>query len=181
MLPVIELRGGIPFGATNGLTVWQAFFVSVLGNIVVAIIILALLFPVFELLKRVRPFARTVEYFTAKFTSKATKANYVYLFIFSALPIPLTGVWTASAVATFAGMKYLRSLVSIALGTVVSGLIITLSTILLGDNAVWLFYGFAVMAVLVIGAIAFKVLLRKSKKLDTLDVSEQTNTNDSSI
>jgi uncharacterized membrane protein len=33
MVPVVELRGGIPFGVALGLTHWQAFLAAVVGNL----------------------------------------------------------------------------------------------------------------------------------------------------
>ena len=32
MIPVVELRGGIPFGVAQGLPVWTAFLAAVIGN-----------------------------------------------------------------------------------------------------------------------------------------------------
>ena len=34
MVPVVELRGAIPIGMGMGLTLWQAFILSFIGNLV---------------------------------------------------------------------------------------------------------------------------------------------------
>ena len=36
MIPVVELRGGIPFGVAQGLPVWTAFLAAVIGNMLPA-------------------------------------------------------------------------------------------------------------------------------------------------
>ena len=53
------------------------------------------------------------------------------LFIFVAVPFPVTGVWTGTAIAVFLGMKFKDSFLPIVLGNLVAGSIITLLTFLL--------------------------------------------------
>ena len=167
MLPVIELRGAIPFGVARGVDIWVALGLGVAACVVVAIVLLALLIPVFNLLKRIPFFARFIIFFETKFASRAEKIEnkkILTIFIFAMLPIPLTGVWTASAVAVFLGLPYFRSLVAITLGTIISGLLIVGITILCGDYAMWIFHGLLALGVLVLAVIFIKAIMKPIDK-----------------
>ena len=154
MLPVIELRGGIPFGVNRGLSIWEAYGVALAGNILVCALILALLIPVFNLLKKWKFFAKFVNFFEERFANQAKKVkiSYLGLFLFAVLPVPLTGVWTASAVAIFLRLKYFSSFLVISLGAAVCGAIIVAVTLWLGDRAMWVFWGFSAAAVVILTA-----------------------------
>ena len=64
MIPIIELRGAIPFGSAisfwgeHALPVWQAFLYSVLGCSVVCVILTFLFWPIFKWLKQTRLFKK---------------------------------------------------------------------------------------------------------------------------
>jgi len=194
MFPVVELRGAIPFGASeklfgsSALSVWQSFGVSVLSCIFVAAVLLLLLQPVFALLKKVKGIRRVIHVLEEKFERKARKASndkisdvycnfdasvdpstsvgmtrkkqLLFVLVFAAVPLPLTGVWTAAAVAVFLGLPYLRALVAISIGTLISGLLIVCITVLCGQYATYIFHAFLGLAfVIVVGIIvvaAFK-------------------------
>ena len=47
------------------------------------------------------------------------------MFIFVAIPLPMTGVWTGTAIAVFLGLKFKQAFVPIALGNLVAGVIIS--------------------------------------------------------
>ena len=110
MLPVIELRGGIPFGVGLGLTVWQSFAVALLGNIIVGLVIIALLKPILAGLQKTKSFNRVSQRISQKFETKAGKikqSNKIWAVIaFVGVPLPLTGVWTGAAVAVFLGLSF---------------------------------------------------------------------------
>ena len=55
MLPVIELRGGIPFGVALGLPYYLAFPAAVIGNILPAPFIVVYIRRFFELLRQYIP------------------------------------------------------------------------------------------------------------------------------
>ena len=48
MIPVIELRGGIPLGATLGLPWWQTFLLAIAGNMLPIPVILLFVTKVIE-------------------------------------------------------------------------------------------------------------------------------------
>ena len=126
MMPIVELRGGIPVGAAMGLPFWQVYLICVLGN----------LFPVPFLIK----FSKTVLLFLAKkrilggfFQKIIDKANakaltigkyeLLGLCLFVAVPLPGTGAWTGALVATALQLRLLPSCIAISVGVLISGLI----------------------------------------------------------
>ena len=48
------------------------------------------------------------------------------VFIFVAIPLPLTGVWTGTAIAVFLNLKFKEVILPVMLGNVVAGLLISL-------------------------------------------------------
>ena len=165
MVPVIELRGAIPYGVDMGLNYWQAFAASLAGSIIVCIVVMALLIPIFRLLKKIKTFARFIEYLENRFIRQASKLKYTYfsLFILALVPLPLTGIWTCSAVAVFLDLDYLKSLLAISAGTAVCGLLMVGITLLFGSFAIWIFYFFSIVAIITLAAILFTIIAKKPK------------------
>jgi uncharacterized membrane protein len=171
MLPVIELRGAIPFGVEQGLTIWQSFLVSAAGNIIVGAVIIALLKPVLNWLKSTKLFNKTAANISVKFekaTKKITNTNKIIgLTVFVAVPLPMTGVWTGSAIAVFLGLPFWASLLSVSAGAVISGIIIIAATLLLGDNSKYLFYAFLAAAIICVFLFIIFTIFRRQKAPET--------------
>lgn len=143
-LPMIELKGGIIFSRGLGLGLLTAFAVAYLGSTLAFILVYFLLKPVFALLKKIKWFKSFIEKIEnyiedkAKETvskqqqnqnSKARSENFIKqlsVFIFVAIPLPMTGVWMGTAIAVFLGLKFSQCILPIALGNLVAGTIITL-------------------------------------------------------
>lgn len=126
MLPIVELRGGVPVGVGMGFPFWQVYLVCVLGN----------LLPVPFLLlfgRRLLVWLADWPYvgnFFRRVIEKADKAargfgryEFFGLWAFVAIPFPGTGAWTGSVAATFLRMPFPRALLAITLGVLTSGLI----------------------------------------------------------
>ena len=88
------------------------------------------------------------------------------VFAFVAVPIPLTGVWTGSAVASFMGLGFFKSMLMVWAGNLVAALIISLLSYFLADYIDYIIY--ALLAIVVIALVAYIVKLvlhiRKDKK-----------------
>jgi uncharacterized membrane protein len=168
MLPVIELRGGIPFGVSMGLTVWQAFLTALLGNIIIGIIIIALLRPVLGLLMKTKFFNNMAANISAKFEKKAEKVktkNKIWgIIAFVGVPLPLTGVWTGAALAVFLGLSFWASVLACTVGVIISGGIILTITMLLPQYSAVIFNAFLICAV-VLTAVFFIYVFRKPKPI----------------
>ena len=55
MVPVVELRGGIPFGVARGLPVWAAYLAAIIGNILPVPFILVYIRRIFQWMRRRLP------------------------------------------------------------------------------------------------------------------------------
>lgn len=139
MVPVVELRGAIPFGVLKlGLAFWPAFFAAVLGNLLPIPFIIIYIRRVFAFMRRRMPrFDSLVDKLERKAHLKGnfvTKYKFVGLCILVAIPLPGTGAWTGALVAAFLDMRLRRAMPAIAVGVVVAGLIMSVLT--LGVSAI---------------------------------------------
>ena len=91
------------------------------------------------------------------------------IFAFVAIPLPLTGVWTGTAIAVVLGMKFKDILFSVIAGNAVAGFIITLLTLILGDKSIYGLYAFIalVLLFLIVSIIIALVKKYKNKKMQT--------------
>lgn len=132
MVPVIELRGAIPFGVAAGLSVQSAFILSVIGNLLPIPILVVFTRKVFEWL---RTKSRKLDNMVRKLEAKADKNKEVVmryefwgLMILVAIPLPGTGAWTGALVAAMMDMRLKRAMPAIIAGVIVAGIIVTALT-----------------------------------------------------
>ena len=132
MLPVVELRGGIPFGVARGMPVWMAYLAAVVGNVIPAPFIVVYIQRIFLWTRRRLPRLNNVidklERKAHLKGRKVTKYKYLGLMIFVAIPLPGTGAWTGAMAAAFLDMPLRKALPSIAAGILVAGVIISVLT-----------------------------------------------------
>ena len=132
MIPVIELRGGIPFGVAAGLPVWAAYLAAVIGNLIPVPFIIVYIRRIFMWMRRRLPKLNSlVDKLERKAHlkgQKVTRYKYLGLAIFVAIPLPGTGAWTGALVAAFLDMALRKAIPSIAAGVVVAGAAISILT-----------------------------------------------------
>ena len=130
MLPVVELRGGIPFGVAAGLPVWAAFIAAVLGNLIPVPFIIVYIRRVLQWMRERFPkLNRMVDALERKAHlkgQKVTKYKYLGLIVLVAIPLPGTGAWTGSLAAAFLDMPLRKAIPSIIAGVLIAGLAIGL-------------------------------------------------------
>lgn len=129
MVPVIELRGAIPYGVINGLSVPAALLISIVGNLVPVPVLLIFTKRVFAWLRtKSNGLNRMVLRLEAKADSKketVERYEFLGLMLLVAIPLPGTGAWTGCLVAAMMELKFKKSFPAIALGVVIAGLIVT--------------------------------------------------------
>ena len=132
MIPVVELRGGIPFGVAAGLSVPAAYLAAVSGNLLPVPFIIVYIRRVFQWLRRnFRRLDRLVDALERKAHLKGrivTRYKYLGLAIFVAIPLPGTGAWTGALAAAFLDMPLRRALPAITLGILAAGIVISILT-----------------------------------------------------
>lgn len=132
MIPVVELRGGIPFGVTLGLPVWAAYLAAVIGNMVPVPFIIVFIRRIFKWLRVKLPsLGQLIEKLENKAHLKGQmvrKYKYLGLVILVAIPLPGTGAWTGALVAAFLDMRLRDAVPSIFLGVLIAGAVISALT-----------------------------------------------------
>ena len=132
MLPIIELRGGIPFGVALGLNPWAAFFASVVGNLLPLPFIVVYIRRVFLWMRRHMPrLNELVDKLERKAHlkgRKVTRYKYLGLMIFVAIPLPGTGGWTGALAAAFLNMPLRKAMPAMSAGVLIAGFLVTFLT-----------------------------------------------------
>ena len=132
MLPVVELRGGIPFGVAAGLPVWAAFLAAMLGNLIPVPFIIVYIRRIFQWMREKLPRLNSlVDRLENKAHLKGRRVNkykYLGLAIFVAIPLPGTGAWTGSLAAAFLDMPLRKAIPSVIAGVAAAGLAISVLT-----------------------------------------------------
>lgn len=130
MIPVVELRGGIPFGVAAGLPVWAAFIAAVIGNLIPVPFIIVYIRRIFQWMRRHMPRLNSL---VDKLERKAhlkgqrvTKYKYLGLMLFVAIPLPGTGAWTGSLAAAFLDMPLRKAIPSVIVGVLIAGMAISI-------------------------------------------------------
>ena len=131
-VPIVELRGGIPYGFAQGLPWWQVYPAAVVGNMLPVPFIILGVRQVFAWLRKISPrFEGMVSRLEAKADKKAAvvqKYEMLGLCILVAIPLPGTGAWTGALVAAMLRMRLKNALPVILLGVLIAGALVTLAS-----------------------------------------------------
>ena len=129
MVPVVELRGAIPYGVMAGLSVRTAFILAVIGNLVPVPFLIIFTRKVFEWLRvKSGSLDRLVSRLEAKADrnkEKVEKSEFFGLVLLVAIPLPGTGAWTGSLVAAMMDMRLKRAMPAIIVGVLIAGVVVT--------------------------------------------------------
>ena len=130
MLPIIECRGAIPLGWGLGLPWWQTALFSIAGNLLPVPFILLFIRAILGWMResRVKLFANTAAWLDRKIEKhKGTIEKYSYwgLVLFVAIPLPGTGAWTGTLIASVLGLETKKSFLAATLGVLGATAIMT--------------------------------------------------------
>ena len=132
--PISELRGAIPIAIGAFHFPWYyAFIIAIIGNLIPVPFILLLLNFVSKLLCKISIFEKLLNWLFELIRRRGKaieRYEYVGLALFVAIPLPITGAWTGSIVAVLLGLKFRYAFLSIFIGIIISGVIVTCATVL---------------------------------------------------
>ncbi len=137
MVPLIELRGALPYALANGIPTLQAYALCVVANMLPVPVIFFFARKVLEWgkdKKGIGPF------FTwclekghkagEKLTAKASKRGmFVALLLFVGIPLPGTGAWTGTLAASILDMDFKSSVLAVVLGVLLAAVIMGLGSL----------------------------------------------------
>ena len=133
-LPISEVRGAIPLAiGVYGYDPWQAYLLSVLGNLLPVVPLLLFLGPVSDRLRRFELWDRFFTWLFARTRRKYIQEHESFgltaLAIFVAIPLPMTGAWTGCAIAFLLGFRFWPALAAIAAGVLLAGIVVTATVV----------------------------------------------------
>ena len=148
MLTIVELRGAIPVGAALGVPFYWNYICAVVGNILPVPFILLFIPKVLDFLARFRFFRPVVQWVRRKahkHRSKIVKteeaegetdvpkekcfgASFWALLLFVMIPLPGTGAWTGSLIASLFDLPKKSSFLAALLGVLGAGVIMCLAS-----------------------------------------------------
>lgn len=133
MLPISELRGSIPFGIANSMSLWHVWIISIIGNTLPVPFILLFLRPIEKFFRQWKIFDNAIDKifdYTKRKTKKSIERwETLALILFVAIPLPVTGAWTGSLAAYLFGLDFKKSLICIFIGIIIASFIVTIATI----------------------------------------------------
>lgn len=184
LIPMIELKGGIVFARGAGMGFFLAFILAFAGSTAAFLFVYWIVKPILNLMKKIKwfnTFALKIEAYCQKKAddalqksqgkSKVTSAKFIKqlaVFIFVAIPLPLTGVWMGTVIAVFLSLSFKDSILPVVLGNLVAGLIISLLAALfiaIWDIAVldYVLYALLGLAVILLVFTIIKISTQKTK------------------
>jgi len=143
LVPLIELRGAILVAIPMGMVWWQAYLWSVIGSMIPAFFVIPLFDWALKLLERRGWLPWLTKFLNDKFVTKANqvceKTNEIdcsdkkawqkellkfwTIVVFVAIPLPGTGVYTGSAIASIIKMPFWRAFLAVLIGDMIAGAI----------------------------------------------------------
>ena len=135
MVPLIELRGAIPFGIANDLNVFWLFPICIIGNMLPVPLI-------YFFARKVLIWGKDKKFIGKFFTfclekgekggkklqAKAGRGLFVALMLFVGIPLPGTGAWTGTLAASMLDMDFKKSVIAVMLGVIIAGVIMGLAS-----------------------------------------------------
>lgn len=136
MVPLIELRGAIPYAVGFGLPLVPSLIVALLGNMVPVPFI-------FLFARKILEWGKDKKYIGGFFTwclekgekggrkleAKAGKGLYLALLLFVGIPIPGTGAWAGTLAASILNMEFKKSMLFVFLGLLLAAGIMLLASL----------------------------------------------------
>ena len=130
MVPLIEIRGAMPYAVGFGLPLVPSIIVAVLGNMLPVPFI-------FLFARRILEWGKDKKFIGGffrwcqekgekggrKLEAKAGRGLYWALLLFVGIPLPGTGAWTGTLAASILNMDFKKSVVFVMLGVMLAGAI----------------------------------------------------------
>ena len=126
-IPILEQKAAIPVGVIAGLPIWEVYILTLIGAIIPSPFIIWFIDHIFKFLRRYPIMDKIITRFEAKTMGKSgniEKYKLLGLFMFVAIPLPGTGVWTGSLAAVLLGIEKKSAVLAVFMGAVVCGLLI---------------------------------------------------------
>ena len=140
MIPLIELRGAVPYAISSGIPLWQALLIGVIGNMLPVPIIFFFARHILEWGKEKPVIGNFFTWCLNKGhrggqkleEAAGDKGIFWALLLVVGIPLPGTGAWTGTLAASILDWDFKRSVLAVMLGVVLAGLIMGSLSLLFG-------------------------------------------------
>ena len=129
MLPIVELRGGLLAASLLKVPITTAVPICILGNIIPIPFLLLFIKEIFKQLKKVKLFRGLVERLEARALAKSADVSKYEMFgltLVVGIPLPGTGAWTGSLIASLLEMDFKKALIAELLGIMIATVIVSI-------------------------------------------------------
>ena len=179
MIPVCEARIGIPFGMAKeiwkeqALSPFVSFVAGFLGSSLICLFILIGLKPIFYKLKKTKTFGNFVTKLESKFKKQSeelddkqvkshkTFSMWLAVMLFVAVPAPMTGIWTGSAIASFTSLNIWQGFSAVVVGNLIGCVLILLVCTLFKNSILFLLLASVIMVAI---SVVLYFLSKKKKE-----------------
>lgn len=129
MMPIFELRGGIPYALANGIHPVTSYLICCAANILAFPIVYFFMGFFHEQFNKMAWYANLFEKIVVRTRGKVgeniEKWGFWGLMIFVMVPLPVTGAYTGSFAAWVFGIEKKKGFIAVSAGVLISGLIVT--------------------------------------------------------
>jgi len=140
LVPFIELRGGLPLviihAKEQSLQLWPFLILVLFLNSLIVLILFFFLDFLHEKFLKIAFYRKSFEKYLSrsrkkieKFQEKHKKIGFLALTLFTAIPLPITGAYSATLISWLTGLNRIKSFISITLGLIISETIILVITL----------------------------------------------------
>ena len=136
MVPLIELRGAIPYAVGFGLPIAPSILVALVGNLIPVPFIFFFARKILEWGKDKKYIGKFFSWCLEKgekggrkLESKAGRGLYWALLLFVGIPLPGTGAWTGTLAASILDMDFKKSVLAVCGGLVLAAAIMLLASL----------------------------------------------------
>ncbi|MFC2007600.1 COG2426 family protein [Chloroflexota bacterium] len=152
-LPVTELRGALPVGILLFDLPWyQALCLAIIGNMLPVPFLFLFLKSLAKIIRRTDTGKKLVNMLlkrTRRHSAIVEKYESIGLIALVAIPVPGTGAWTGAMIAFLLGLRIRRAFLSIAIGVLISGAIVTVLSLIGWIGAI--IAGFILIGAVILG------------------------------
>ena len=159
MVPVIELRGAIPLGIAMDLNPIYVYISCLIGSSLVSIPIVLVFRQVIDFFRHRKYFNIVIRWVDAKIESRAKKlkaASILGLIIFVGVPLPTTGSWSGSALASIFKMRIKDALFGVFVGNAIAGAVMMGVSLHLSNTSIEMIIGSVLLVLVGIGIYMYK-------------------------
>ena len=139
LMPILELRGGLIAAALLGLDPLPSYIISMIGNILPVPFILLLINKILKWMRNSKHFKKFANWLDEKVENhkgQIEKYGYLGVVLFVGIPLPGTGAWTGSLIASVLEMDKKKTFIAVLAGIVMASIIMMILSFGLIANVV---------------------------------------------